>query len=124
MARTVKITCGKIYLTAELDDSPTAQAIWKALPLRGRANRWGDEIYFTIPLELPAEKGARQDMEMGELGYWPQGPAFCIFFGPTPVSAGDKPRAYSPVNPFGRVLGDATALRAVADGEPVVVERA
>ncbi len=123
MSRTIKITCASIQLTAELDDTPTAQAIWNALPLQGHANRWGEEIYFTIPLQLPAEPGARQEMAVGELAYWPQGPAFCIFFGPTPVSLDDTPRAFSPVNPFGRIVGDASALQPVTDGDLVVVER-
>jgi hypothetical protein len=101
---------------ARLDDSPTAIAIKNALPLQGTANRWGDEVYFTIPVQAAEAPDARQDMAVGELGYWPVGAAFCIFFGPTPVSAGSTPRAYSNVNPFGRVDGDEGAIKEILSG--------
>lgn len=118
------ITAGPVTLEAELNDSPTAQAIWDALPITGRANTWGDEIYFEIPVKAEQEPDARQDVEVGELGYWPVGRAFCIFFGPTPVSTGLKPRAYSPVNVVGCVLGDATAFRQVPDGVKMILSQA
>lgn len=117
----VTITAGGITFEAELNDSPTSQVIWAALPITGTANVWGDEIYFEILVEMPQEPDARQDMEVGELGYWPVGRAFCIFFGPTPVSTSDKPRAYSPVNVLGRVLGDATEFKSVRNGENVTI---
>jgi len=120
----ITITAGSVTMEAELNDSPTAQVIWNALPVTGKANTWGDEIYFEIPVHVAQEPDARQDVEVGELGYWPVGHAFCIFFGPTPVSSGSKPRAYSPVNVVGRVLGDATAFRQVGDGEKVTLDKA
>lgn len=123
MSCRITITAGSVTMEAELNESPTAQAIREALPITGKANTWGDEIYFEIPVRVEQEPDARQDVEVGELGYWPVGHAFCIFFGPTPVSAGPKPRAYSPVNVVGRVLGDATAFRQVGDGEKVTLAR-
>jgi hypothetical protein len=115
----ITISAGQVSLPAELNDSPTALQVWDALPVEGRANIWGDEIYFEIPVMAEQESDARADVEVGELGYWPVGHAFCIFFGPTPVSTDERPRAYSPVNILGRVLGDATAFRAVRNGEKV-----
>ena len=119
----ITITAGNVSLTAELNDNSTARQIWDALPLEGRANTWGDEIYFDIPVAAPQEPDARADVEVGELGYWPVGHAFCIFFGPTPASSGSKPRAASPVNILGRVLGDATQFRTVSSGIVVRLER-
>jgi hypothetical protein len=119
----ITITAGDIILDAELNDSPTSQKIWDALPINGRANVWGDEIYFEIPVEMPQEPDARQDMEVGELGYWPVGHAFCIFFGPTPVSTTAKPRAYSPVNVLGKVLGEAMKFKSVRNGEDVTINK-
>lgn len=119
----ILISAGDLSLEAELNDSPTARKVWEALPLEGPANVWGDEIYFEIPVTAGAAADARAEMEVGELGYWPVGRAFCIFFGPTPVSTGDKPQAYSPVNVLGRVLGDATQFRAVDDGERIRIIR-
>lgn len=120
----IKITAGGVEAFAELEDSPTAKAIARALPINGIASTWGDEIYFSIPVRLGLEPGARDDVEVGEIGYWPPGNAFCIFFGPTPASTGAKPRAASPVNVFGRIIGDATALRKVRSGAKVVIEAA
>ncbi len=119
----ILITAGPVSLPAELNDSPTAQQVWDALPIEGRANTWGDEIYFEIPVVARQAADARDDVAVGELGYWPPGHAFCIFFGPTPASSGPAPRAYSPVNILGRVLDDATAFRAVRDGDPVRLTR-
>ena len=121
----ITITTGALVVEAELNDSPTARKIWEALPIEGRANTWGDEIYFEIPVKVAQAPDARQEVAVGELGYWPVGHAFCIFFGPTPVSTDDQPRAYSPVNILGRVLGDvaslAARLRAVKDGARVLL---
>ncbi|MBM4458342.1 MAG: hypothetical protein FJ011_11345 [Chloroflexi bacterium] len=121
--RRIRITAANIALEAELNSSPTARQVWEALPIEGRANTWGDEIYFEIPVSAAQALDARADVAVGELGYWPVGRAFCIFFGPTPVSIGAEPRAYSPVNILGRVLGDATRFRAVQDGDAVAIER-
>jgi len=122
MPKRIRITAGKVSAIAELDASPTAQAIWDALPFEASASRWGEEVYFEIPLQLDEGAGARQVMRVGELGYWPVGSAFCIFFGRTPVSVGDEPRAYSNVNPFGQVQGDAGVFAAVRSGTRVTVE--
>ena len=121
--RKIIVTAGEVSMEAELNDSSTAQQIWDALPMTGSANVWGDEIYFEIPVMMRQAPDARAEVEVGELGYWPVGRAFCIFFGPTPVSTDEHPRAYSPVNVIGRVLGDATQFRAVADNMPVNLAR-
>jgi hypothetical protein len=107
----------------ELNDSATADAIYLALPMEEYINVWGDEIYFEIPVEMQLEKGQKV-MEIGDVAYWPQGKAFCLFFGRTPVSQGPKPEAYSPVSPLGRVLNDVEALRTVGDRTRVRLERA
>jgi hypothetical protein len=124
MSREIHLVAGDVSVLAQLDESVTASTVWAALPLESVANRWGDEVYFSVPVRLPEESGARQDMLVGELGYWPVGAAFCVFFGPTPVSDGPAPRAYSNVNPFGYVLGDSSVLRDVRDGDRVIVEAA
>jgi len=117
----INLSVGNVSLDAEMLDTPTASKILEALPLESSANVWGDEIYFDIPLSLAQESDARAEVEVGDLAYWPAGPAFCIFFGPTPVSTGGQPRAYSPVNVFGRVLGDAKQFKGVPSGATVKV---
>lgn len=124
MEKIIRITVQDTTAFARLNDSETANAIWETLPLEGKANRWGEEIYFSIPIDIPEAHDARQEMDVGELGYWPTGNAFCVFFGPTPVSDSEKPRAYSNVNPFGRVQGDAKVFLKVKDGDAVRVEKA
>ena len=120
----IMISVGNVSLEAEMLDTPTAEKILESLPFESSANVWGDEIYFDIPLSLEQEPNARADVDVGDLAYWPAGPAFCIFFGPTPVSTGDQPRAYSPVNVFGRIVGDAKQLKGVSSGAAVRVLKA
>ena len=124
MEKNIKIKAGGIEAEAVLNDSPTAQKIWEALPIEARGNTWGDEIYFAIPVKSSLEKDAREVVEVGDLGYWPSGSAFCIFFGPTPVSRGNEVRPASAVNVIGRVTGDAKAFKKVSDGAKVRIEKA
>jgi hypothetical protein len=117
----ITISVEDVKVDAAIGNNATAQKILNALPLDGRVNRWGEEIYFSIPVHAEQEPEARADVEIGELAYWPVGKAFCIFFGPTPVSVDEKPRAYSPVNVFGRILGDASVLKNVSDNATIRV---
>jgi hypothetical protein len=121
-ARTIRITAGEVTATAALDTSKTADAIWKALPIEAKASTWGDEIYFDIGLGIKAES-PREVVDLGDLGYWPPGSAFCIFFGRTPASTGDEIRPASAVNVFGRVQGDPKVFRRVRAGAQVRLER-
>lgn len=122
MATRIKITAGEVTAYAELNDTETAAAIAAALPLEASANTWGDEIYFSIPVDCRPENG-REVVDLGDLGYWPPGTAFCIFFGPTPMSRGDEIRPASAVNVFGRIEGDPTVFKSVPEGEKVTIER-
>ena len=117
----ILIQVDHLSVLADLQNTPTARKILEILPIEGSANVWGEEIYFDIPLQAELEPDAKEEVEVGDLGYWPAGPAFCIFFGPTPVSRGDQPRAYSPVNVFGRVLGDAKQFKNVTGGAKISV---
>jgi hypothetical protein len=110
---------------AELFDTPTGRAVYEALPLHRNVNRWGEEIYFEVPVHCELEENARAEVNVGDLAYWPNMPAFCIFFGPTPLSTSDQPVAASPVNVFGRILAlDTDLLSGIPDDANVVVERA
>jgi len=124
MRKKIRILVSELKVEAELNESKTAQLIWEALPIEGRANLWGEEIYFAIPVKTGLEQGSREVVSEGELGYWPTGHAFCIFFGPTPVSRGDEIRAASAVNVVGKVPSDSKAFLKVKDGTKVTLERA
>ncbi len=121
MAKKIKIRAGEVEMEAELNDSRTAQAIWKALPLKAPANTWGEEIYFSIPVQC-AEEEAQEVVSLGDLGYWPPGTAFCIFFGRTPASQGEEIRPASPVNIVGKVLGNPKEFKKVPAGSQVTIE--
>ena len=122
MAREIVIQAGSVKMDAELNDTKAADAIWEALPIEGRGSRWGEEIYFSIPVQCKQEK-PQEVVEVGDLAYWPPGSAFCIFFGPTPASSGDEPSAASAVTVFGKVKGDAKEFGKVRSGEKVTVTR-
>lgn len=119
----IQITAGAVTVFAELNNSDTARAIWEALPFEARANTWGDEIYFGIPVHLPEAEDALEVVELGDLGYWSPGHAFCIFFGRTPMSIGNEIRPASAVNVLGKIAGDPAVLKQVAGGSRVQVSR-
>ena len=124
MEKKIRIMTGGLKVEAELNDSKTAQLIWDALPMESTNSLWGEEIYFSIPVKAGQEKGAREVVSAGEIGYWPLGHAFCIFFGPTPASRGDEIRAASAVNIIGKVLSDPQAFQKAKDGAKITLEKA
>lgn len=111
-------------MKAEILDTPCGKAIYDALPLNANASTWGGEIYFSVPVQSELEENARSEVSVGDLAYWPNMPAFCIFFGRTPASKGNEPQAASAVNVFGKLLDlDLDLLRGVHEGENVSVEK-
>ena len=120
--KNITIKAENIKIDAELNDSKTAQNIWDALPIEGRVNIWGDEIYFSIPVDVGLENAKEVVLE-GDLGYWPPGSAFCIFFGTTPVSRGNEIRAASPVNIFGKIIGDSKVFKKASSGAKIIIEK-
>lgn len=109
----ITITIAGESIPAELNDSDTAMEIVKKLPVNSDFNTWGDEIYFSIPVDIGSENG-KDIVESGELGYWPPGNAFCIFYGATPGSTEDEIRPASPVNPIGYIKGDPKVFKTLA----------
>ena len=122
MPQSIVIRVGEIELDAELNDSETARSVLEALPLESSFNTWGDEIYFSTPVEAGPED-PRETVELGDLGYWPPGKAFCIFYGKTPASQGDEIRPASPVNIIGRVHGDPAVLKTASRAEGIAIEK-
>ena len=121
--RRIRIEADDFVVSATLNDSATADALWKALPITGRVQTWGDEIYFSIPLDAAEADDARATVDKGAVAYWPPGAALCLFWGPTPMSRGNEIRPASPVNVLGAIDGDPTVLARVADGAEIGVER-
>ncbi len=119
----IKIVAGDVSAVAELSSNKTSEAIWNSLPIENTVNTWEDEIYFTIPVSSALDETAKEVVKKGDLGYWPTGKAFCIFFGPTPASQGDEIRPASAVNIVGRVEGNTDVFKGVRDGENITLER-
>jgi len=118
----IKITIGKLAVEAELNDTPTAKKVAKALPIAASFDTWGDEIYFTIPVTAALDDSAKEVVELGDLGYWPTGKAFCIFFGQTPMSKPGKIIPASAVNIIGKVTGDPALFKKVMKEREVRLE--
>jgi hypothetical protein len=110
-----------VVVDAELNDTETAGAVWDALPIQGNGSTWGEEIYFRIPVDAELENG-QEVVDLGDLGYWPPGQAFCLFFGLTPASRGDEIRPASEVTVIGKMTGDIGVLKGVSSGSPVVIQ--
>lgn len=122
--RKVRIRSGDVEVEAVLRDTATADAVWAALPITGRVNTWGDEIYFSIPVSCPREPDAKAVMEPGEIAYWPDGDAIAIGYGPTPISKGSEIRLACPSNVWADAEGDVAVFSAVSSGATIDAEKA
>lgn len=122
--RRLKMTIGTVVLTAELFDTPTADALYAAAPFTSRARTWGKEVYFPAPVTLMREADARAVVEAGELAFWTEGDSIAIGFGPTPISRGTEIRLASPTNIWGRAVEDVRLLSGTRDNAAITVEKA
>ncbi len=122
--RQIRMIIGPVVLEAELLGTPTAEAIWNALPFASRANTWGEEVYFSTPVKADLEPDARDVVSAGELAFWVEGDSIAIGFGRTPASRGDEIRLAARTNIWGRTLGDVKQLKSVKSGAPIKVEKA
>ena len=116
----IKITVGELEVKARLNETNTANKLLGILPISSIVNRWGEEIYFPVPLDTGLEN-EKEKVALGDIAYWPQGKAMCIFFGRTPVSEGEEIRPISPVNVIGRIEGDPKLLVKVKQGENITI---
>lgn len=122
MATAIEIEAGGVTLRGELGDSECARAIADVLPINVRPGVWGEEFYFEIPVEMNADETATSVVDVGTLGFWPTGNAFCVFFGRTPASSTDRPVPASDVNIIGHVE-DARKLVDVMGATEICVRR-
>ncbi len=122
-ARQIKMTIGSVVLEAELLDTPTAEAIWNALPFTSKANTWGEEVYFSTPVHVKREADARDVVQPGEVAFWIEGDSIAIGFGRTPISHGNEIRLAAKTNIWGKAKGDVKQLKPVKAGAAIKVEK-
>lgn len=121
--RKIEIKVAGLTINGQLNNSQSALKIFDALPITGMVNTWGDEIYFSISLDLPLEN-PKDIVQLGDIGFWPPGKALCIFFGLTPMSTSEEIRPASPVNVIGKIVGDTKPFKKVKEGETIEIFRA
>jgi len=117
----IRIAWPKGSLSATLDDTPTARALVAALPLTARAQTWGEEVYFEIPVEATLERGAKQIVPAGTVCFWVEGSSLALPWGRTPISEGKEPKLVSPCNVLGRIDGEARDFASVKSGDTMTL---
>jgi hypothetical protein len=122
MPKRIRITSGNIETTGTLNDTKTAALIYEALPITSTVSWWGDEIYFTVPVKTGLEDG-KETVNLGDIAYWPEGPAMCLFLGKTPISKGNEIRPASAVNVVGKLTDIKALVGKVKQGEKITIRR-
>jgi len=117
----IRIKWPKGEVTATLEDTPTAKQLIAALPARSRANTWGEEVYFSLPVSVKKEKNAVEVVPPGTVCFWVEGSSLALPYGPTPVSKGDECRLVTSVNVLGKLEGDPRVLAGIRDGDSIEV---
>jgi hypothetical protein len=121
MAR-IRIAWGNSEVIADLRESPTTKQLLKALPATSRAQTWGEEVYFALPVKAALEPDARQVVDAGAVCFWVDGSSLALPYGRTPASRGDESRLVTACNVLGKIAGDPRELRKVKAGESIRVE--
>ncbi|MCX8081949.1 MAG: cyclophilin-like fold protein [bacterium] len=122
MEKKILIKAGSIVVKGIMKDTGLAEKIYNALPFTSKARLWGKEIYFEIPVASGIDEPV-EEVEKGDIAYWPEGRCMCLFFGPTPISKGEKPIPASSVEVVGKITSDLNELNKVRSGEKVIIEK-
>jgi hypothetical protein len=120
----LRIEAGKVALTIELFDTPTAKAVLEATPFESHAQTWGEEVYFSTPVSVKLEADAKQVVEPGTVCFWTEGNALALPWGRTPISTDERPKLASRCNVLGRLEGEPGALAKIRAGEKITVSKA
>jgi hypothetical protein len=119
----IKIISGSVEILAEVLNTPTADIIFNCLPIKSSANTWGDEIYFSAPVQVEHEPEAKDIIEPGEIAFWVEGSCIAIGFGPTPISQGNEIRLAAKTNIWAITKDNVKKLSSVNAGDTIRVEK-
>jgi len=117
----IRISWPRGAASATLSDTPTARALVAALPVKAKAQTWGEEVYFEIPVTAKLESGAKQVVPPGTVCFWVEGSSLALPWGRTPVSEGDESRLVTRCNVLGTIDGDPRQLASVRSGDGITV---
>jgi hypothetical protein len=117
----IRISWPKGAVSATLNDTPTARALVAALPLKAKAQTWGEEVYFELPVKAALEGSAKQVVPPGTVCFWTEGSSLALPWGRTPVSEGDESRLVTRCNVLGAIDGDPRQFASVRNGDSITV---
>ena len=117
----IRIAWSKGSASATLEDTPTARALVTALPVKAKAQTWGEEVYFEVPVKATLESGAKQVVPPGTICFWTEGSSLALPWGRTPVSQGDESRLVTRCNVLGAIDGDPRQLASARSGDSLTV---
>ena len=117
----IRIAWPKGAASATLRETPTARALLAALPLTAKAQTWGEEVYFEIPVAAKLEEDSKQVVPPGTVCFWTEGNSLALPWGRTPASQGDESRLVTRCNVLGQIEGDPRQLATVRGGDELTV---
>ncbi|MBU0504127.1 MAG: cyclophilin-like fold protein [Candidatus Omnitrophota bacterium] len=110
------------FFIVQLNQSHTAREISRNIPLDSEILTWGNELHFKTGINIPeSEDKLTNDVNVGDVAYWPEGSCICVFYGPTPFSKSPKPIPASPVVIIGNTYANPDELRKVRESESIQV---
>ena len=123
MVRKCKIRINTYCFLVILRDIPTAEEIWKNLPIQSNVQIWSEEIYFNCSIFSATEKKSVEVLNFGEIAFWPCGKVIVIGFGKTPISKNNEIRLVDKCNVWEDTKLNLKKLKNIKINEIVTVEK-
>lgn len=123
LMRIIQLQAGPVSLKAEMLATPTADVVWRALPLYSTALFWGRLVRIDVPLEIYREPDARNTLAAGEFGFLSGDDDIVVGYGRTPISKAGEIRLWGDANVFARAIDNPESLRDIFDGSMVSIDR-
>ena len=92
------------------------------LPISGKANKWTDVLYFSTEIDISCHTHKTGDFKIGEVAYWPENKAICIFYGLTSASHNERASDSKPFIKLGHTLAKPELLKKVVIGDEIEIK--